>query len=62
MKTEVTLSKSLTLFQVVYLGLAWMTPMIYFSVYGIAYETSQGMLTQAYLLAFLAIFFTACSY
>ncbi|MCR8631638.1 APC family permease [Paenibacillus sp. N5-1-1-5] len=62
MKTEVSLRKSLTLFPVVYLGLAWMTPMIYFSVYGIAYETSQGMLTQAYLLAFLAIFFTACSY
>ncbi|AFH59854.1 APC family permease [Paenibacillus caseinilyticus] len=62
MNQEVTLKKSLTLFGVVYLGLAWMTPMIYFSVYGIAYDTSQGMLTQAYLVAFLAIFFTASSY
>ncbi|MFE5324519.1 APC family permease [Paenibacillus sp. NPDC056579] len=62
MKEEATLRKSLTLFQVVFLGLAWMTPMIYFSVYGIAYENSHGMMTQAYLLAFIAIFFTAFSY
>lgn len=62
MTTQVTLKKSLSLFQVVYMGLAWMTPMIYFSIYGIAYENSHGMLTQAYLLAFIAIFFTAYSY
>ncbi|MGO4270859.1 APC family permease, partial [Paenibacillus sp. TAF58] len=58
----VTLRKSLNLSQVVYMGLAWMTPMIYFSIYGIAYENAHGMLTQAYLLAFVAIFFTAYSY
>ncbi|MCY9692926.1 APC family permease [Paenibacillus alginolyticus] len=62
MKSEVTLRKSLNLSQVVYMGLAWMTPMIYFSIYGIAYENAHGMLTQAYLLAFVAIFFTAYSY
>ncbi|WP_414858697.1 APC family permease [Paenibacillus sp. Soil724D2] len=62
MKSEVTLRKSLNLSQVVYMGLAWMTPMIYFSIYGIAYENAHGMLTQAYLLAFIAIFFTAYSY
>lgn len=62
MKTEATLRKSLNLSQVVYMGLAWMTPMIYFSIYGIAYENAHGMLTQAYLLAFVAIFFTAYSY
>ncbi|MDR6555588.1 APC family permease [Paenibacillus qinlingensis] len=62
MTTEGTLRKSLTLYQVVYMGLAWMTPMIYFSIYGIAYENAHGMLTQAYLLAFIAIFFTAYSY
>ncbi|MGG1552577.1 APC family permease [Paenibacillus ferrarius] len=62
MTTEVTLRKSLSLYQVVYMGLAWMTPMIYFSIYGIAYENAGGMLTQAYLLAFVAIFFTAYSY
>ncbi|MDD9266964.1 APC family permease [Paenibacillus sp. GCM10023248] len=62
MTTQVTLKKSLSLYQVVYMGLAWMTPMIYFSIYGIAYENAHGMLTQAYLLAFIAIFFTAYSY
>ncbi|CAN7745110.1 APC family permease [Paenibacillus sp. LjRoot153] len=62
MTTEGTLRKSLSLYQVVYMGLAWMTPMIYFSIYGIAYENAHGMLTQAYLLAFIAIFFTAYSY
>ncbi|UJF33966.1 APC family permease [Paenibacillus hexagrammi] len=62
MTNEVTLRKSLSMYQVVYMGLAWMTPMIYFSIYGIAYENSHGMLTQAYLLAFAAIFFTAYSY
>ncbi|MDU0202684.1 MULTISPECIES: APC family permease [Paenibacillus] len=62
MTNEVKLRKSLSLYQVVYMGLAWMTPMIYFSIYGIAYENAHGMLTQAYLLAFIAIFFTAYSY
>ncbi|WP_219837441.1 APC family permease [Paenibacillus sp. R14(2021)] len=62
MKKQVKLQQTLTLVQVVFLGLAWMTPMIYFSIYGIAYASSSGMLTQAYLLAFIAILFTACSY
>ncbi|MBB3110185.1 putrescine importer [Paenibacillus phyllosphaerae] len=62
MKQEVTLRQSLTLVQVVALGLAWMTPMIYFSVFGIAYDASQGMITEAYSLSVVAIFFTAYSY
>lgn len=62
MKQEVTLRQSLTLVQVVALGLAWMTPMIYFSVFGIAYDASRGMITEAYTLSVVAIFFTAYSY
>ncbi|WP_114380219.1 APC family permease [Paenibacillus prosopidis] len=62
MKQEVTLRQSLTLVQVVALGLAWMTPMIYFSVFGIAYDASKGMITEAYSLSVIAIFFTAYSY
>lgn len=62
MKTEVKLNRTLTLWQVVFIGLAWMTPMIYFTTYGIAFEASKGMLTQAYTLAFAVIFFTAFSY
>ncbi|SFS62407.1 APC family permease [Paenibacillus sp. BC26] len=62
MNVQVKLTPTLSLFQIVFLGLAWMTPMIYFSIYGIAYESSAGMLTQAYLTAFVAIMFTAYSY
>ncbi|SFI33525.1 Amino acid transporter [Paenibacillus sp. UNC496MF] len=62
MREQMKLQQTLSLFQVAFLGLAWMTPMIYFSIYGIAYDASSGMLTQAYLLAFVAILFTAYSY
>ncbi|RBW67869.1 APC family permease [Bacillus taeanensis] len=54
--------KSLNVFGVVFLGLAWMTPMIFFTVYGVAFEAAGGMLSAAYVVAFLAIFFTAYSY
>ncbi|WP_066056783.1 APC family permease [Robertmurraya korlensis] len=56
------LVKSLKLHQVVFMGLAWMTPMIFFTVYGVAYEASSGMMAAAYVTAFIAIFFTAYSY
>ncbi|AJY76985.1 APC family permease [Paenibacillus beijingensis] len=62
MKSNVKLTKSLRLSDIVFIGLAWMTPMVYFTVFGISFETSGGMITQAYLLAFVAIFFTACNY
>lgn len=54
--------KSLNTFGVVFLGLAWMTPMIFFTVYGVAFEAAGGMLAVAYVVAFIAIFFTAYSY
>lgn len=56
------LKKSLNTFGVVFLGLAWMTPMIFFTVYGVAFEAAGGMLAAAYVVAFIAIFFTAYSY
>jgi putrescine importer len=56
------LVKTLKLHQVVFMGLAWMTPMIYFTVYGIAHQASSGMMAAAYITAFVAIFFTAYSY
>ncbi|MCM3443911.1 APC family permease [Metabacillus halosaccharovorans] len=63
MKTETPeLKKSLNTFGVVFLGLAWMTPMIFFTVYGVAFEAAGGMLAAAYVVAFIAIFFTAYSY
>ncbi|WP_226527685.1 APC family permease [Metabacillus niabensis] len=63
MNTEAPeLKKSLNTFGVVFLGLAWMTPMIFFTVYGVAFEAAGGMLAAAYVVAFIAIFFTAYSY
>ena len=62
MNESTTLVKSLKLHQVVFMGLAWMTPMIFFTVYGVAHEAADGMMAAAYLTAFIAIFFTAYSY
>jgi putrescine importer len=62
MNENATLVKSLKLPQVVFMGLAWMTPMIYFTVYGVAFEAANGQMAAAYIAAFLAIFFTAYSY
>ena len=62
MDEKITLVKSLKLYQVVFMGLAWMTPMIFFTVYGVAFEAADGMMAAAYLTAFIAIIFTAYSY
>ncbi|NJP36042.1 amino acid permease [Alkalicoccus luteus] len=59
---EPGLKRTLTLWQVVFLGMAWNTPMIYFSVYGVAVEGSSGYLTPAYTLAVLAVLLTGASY
>ncbi|WP_427110022.1 APC family permease [Lysinibacillus xylanilyticus] len=57
-----TLMRTLTLSQVVFLGIAWNNPMVFFNTYGIATVTSQGVIMGAYIIAFLAIMFTAFSY
>ncbi len=62
MTNKTTLVKSLKLPQVVFMGLAWMTPMIFFTVYGVAFEAADGRMAAAYIIAFIAIFFTAFSY
>ncbi|WP_053372322.1 APC family permease [Paenibacillus sp. FJAT-27812] len=62
MEEKVTYRRTLTLFQVVAFGLAWMSPMIYFTVYGIAYEGSSGWMTSSYTVAAAAILLTALSY
>lgn len=62
MNNQTDLKRTLTLWQVIFLGLAWNTPMIYFSVFGVAYEGSNGLLTAAYTVAVLAVVFTGASY
>lgn len=62
MAEKAELKRTLTLWQVVFMGLAWNTPMIYFSVFGVAFEGSSGFLTPAYIFAVVAIIFTGTSY
>lgn len=59
---NITLKRSLSLSHVVTMGLAWMSPMIFFTSFGVLHEGSSGMLLAAYMLAFVAIVFTAASY
>lgn len=62
MNNSVTLKRDLSLSHVVTMGLAWMSPMIFFTSFGVLHESSGGMLLAAYMLAFIAILFTAVSY
>ncbi|MEK8128887.1 APC family permease [Paenibacillus filicis] len=62
MSESITLKRNLTLYHVVSMGLAWMSPMIFFTSFGVLHEGSGGMLLAAYVLAFAAILFTAVSY
>lgn len=62
MQEKITLKRSLTLYQVVLFGLAYMTPMIVFGTYGILAETTNGFVPTAYLVALVAMLFTAFSY
>lgn len=62
MSETITLKRDLSLTHVVTMGLAWMSPMIFFTSFGVLHEGSGGMLLAAYVLAFAAILFTAASY
>lgn len=62
MSETITLKRDLSLIHVVTMGLAWMSPMIFFTSFGVLHEGSGGMLLAAYVLAFAAILFTAASY
>lgn len=55
-------NRTLTLLPVVLFGLAYMAPMTVFSTYGVAAQASHGMLPAAYLVALVAMMFTAYSY
>jgi len=57
-----SLKRTLTLWQVVVLGLGYLTPMTVFDTYGIVTEETGGHVPTAYLVALAAILFTAASY
>lgn len=58
----VTLERTLTLRSLVLFGLAYMTPLIVLGIFGIIAEITAGASTSAYLIALVAMLFTAASY
>ncbi|WP_434779759.1 APC family permease [Neisseria sp. Ec49-e6-T10] len=58
----VKLKRTLTLFQVVMIGLAYLQPMTLFDTFGIVSNISKGHVPTAYIFALIAILFTALSY
>lgn len=56
------LRKSLKLWQVVMMGLAYLTPMTVFDTFGIVSGLSGGHVPSSYLLALAGVLFTAISY
>ncbi|WP_216634272.1 APC family permease [Staphylococcus sp. NAM3COL9] len=59
---QANLKQSLSLYQVIMFGLAYMAPMIVFGTYGTLYEVTNGYVPYAYLFATIAMLFTAYSY
>lgn len=59
---RVQLRKTLTLIQVVMMGLAYMQPMTIFDTFGIVSGLTDGHVATSYAIALIAILFTAVSY
>lgn len=57
-----TLKRSLKLWQVIVLGLGYLTPLTVFDTYGIVSQETGGHVPTAYILALAAMLFTASSY
>jgi len=62
MTTTPHLVRTLGLRSLVLLGLAYMTPLIVLGIFGVVAETTAGASASAYLLALVAMLFTAASY
>ncbi|MFM2485965.1 APC family permease [Celerinatantimonas yamalensis] len=62
MENSTALRRVLTLPHLVLFGLAYMAPMIVFGIYGLVAQTTEGMSTSAYIVALIAMLFTALSY
>ncbi|MET1034372.1 MAG: APC family permease [Arthrobacter sp.] len=58
----VALTRTLTLPSLVLFGLAYLTPLIVLGIFGIIAETTGGAAPSAYLVALVAMLFTAHSY
>lgn len=56
------LTRSLTTLSLVLFGLAYLTPMVVLAIFGVVATTAEGATPAAYLLALIAMLFTAASY
>ena len=56
------LQKTLVLWQLVMIGLAYMQPMTVFDTFGIVSDQSGGHVPTAYIITLVAMMFTAMSY
>src|SRR5690606_35833224 len=54
--------KKMSLWQVVIIGVAYMTPMVVFDTFGIVSGITEGRVPLAYILALCAMLLTAFSY
>lgn len=59
---RVQLKRSLKLWQIVIIGLAYLTPMTVFDSFVIVSSKTEGHVPSAYILALVAVLFTAVSY
>ncbi|WP_416828254.1 APC family permease [Ectobacillus polymachus] len=62
MENGAKLKRSLKLWQIVMMGLAYMTPMVVFDTFGIVSKVTEGHVPTAYVIALLGMLFTAASY
>lgn len=62
MDNGIKLKRSLKLWQVVIMGLAYMTPMVVFDTFGIVSGITKGHVPTAYIIALIGMLFTAASY
>lgn len=62
MTTVPALKRTLGLRSLVLFGLAYMTPLIVLGIFGVVAETTGGASASAYLIALIAMLFTAASY
>lgn len=56
------LKRTLSLWAIVMLGIGYMTPMVAFDTFGIVSDTTSGHVPASYVIALIAMLFTAASY
>ncbi|MCM3571188.1 APC family permease [Neobacillus mesonae] len=55
-------NRTLTLVPVTLFGIAYMTPVVVFTTFGVLSEATQGLIVSGYLVTIIAMLFTAYSY